>query len=195
MVAYTPMVKRMALKSALCFHAFGTGTLLKLVHYFIYNQHFGNSTFKWICWDLLWIMSCIFHVIDLVKLSCPGMEYAPPPSAHEILFIMWSTMTCATDILKSIFLKADTFGQIKYNVGNNNKPTHLGMVLYHLFMVIWGMVYYCFTHITVGRIFVRQRLAWHGVQGPGKQWLFPKTCVPWCLDCVSYRYGHIYVYI
>ena len=53
-------------------------------------------------------------------------------------------MTCATDILKSIFLKADTFGQIKYIMGNNNKPTHLGMVLYHLFMMIWGMVYYCF---------------------------------------------------
>ena len=140
-------------------------------------------------------MSCIFHIIDLVKLSCPGMEYVPPRIAHLILFIMWSTMTCATDILKSIFLKADTFGQIKYNMGNNNKPTHLGMVLYHLFMMIWGMVYYCFTHITVGRIFVRQRLAWHGVQRPGKQWLFPKTCVPWCLDCVSYRYGHIYTYI
>ena len=28
-----------------------------------------------------------FMLLILVKLSCPGMEYAPPPIAHEILFI------------------------------------------------------------------------------------------------------------
>ena len=43
------------------------------------------------------------------------------------------------------------FGNLNNEGNNNNKPPiwdHLGKVS-TTFMVIWGMVYYCFTHIVI----------------------------------------------
>ena len=52
-----------------------------------------------------------------------------------------------------------------YNVGKTILNHPFGNGLYPLFIVIWGMVYYCFTHIRSGEIITTSLFSLTGNDG------------------------------